>query len=355
MKWESVSKFLLFLFAALTIAFVAIAQSTAPIDSVDTDTDKDAARRALPVAIVDGEPISLGYVEAIAAVQNPIVLGDLMDEKGRFDFVDKMINMELMSAEAKRRGFDKDAEVEAVKKNQLASAMHRRISSSAKEEKPAEEDVRKYYDEHFSDYNKPPKVRIRQILVSDKGKAQNLLKEIVSKKTDQREFRKLVQENSEDEATKLRGGDLGFVTLPKDYIEGDPKVDPAVAEAAFKIKENGDVYPELVKTSSGFHILMRTGNRDKMNLSFEDARERLEMIVQRDQRNKKIEDTVEELKNRFKVEVFEENLKYVAIDLSDGPPEPNAKGGLTPKERRQIKQLREVEAARPVVLQKSAE
>ena len=377
MKGERISKLLMFWVATLGIAVVSIAQAPekpekknevsqvsnparqAPADKEEASEepglpDLDAARLPLAVAKIDGKPVSLGYVEAIASVQNPMVVKDLLDEKGRLDFVKKIINMELMAAEAKRRGFDKDVEVDAVKKNQLASSMHRRISASAKEEKPTEEDLRKYYDEHYDDYNKPPKVRVRHILIADKGKAQELLKQIVDKETDQREFRKLVQESTEDEATKFRGGDLGFITMTKDRREGDTEIDPALAEAAFKIEENGKVYPKLVETAKGFHILMRTGSRDKMNLSFEDARDRLELIVKRDQRRKKIEDAIEELKNRFKVEVFEENLKYVVIDLSDGPPEPGAKGGLTKKERRHRKRLSEA-ATRPVVLQKSAE
>jgi parvulin-like peptidyl-prolyl isomerase len=294
---------------------------------------KDDPRLKLPVAKIDGKEMSLGYLESTAQRQSPLQRKELEDAAKRKEFLEKLINMELLAVEAARRGYEKHEEVETVLKNQLASLMHRRIADGIAEEEPTEDAMRKYYDEHIDNYKKPEKMRARHILVSDEAKAKGLLADVLKKKPSQYEFRRLAQENSEDEDTRLRGGDLTFFPRPAEHREGDPKVEPEVAEAAFTIKENGDVHPQLVKSSKGYHVIMRTGHRDKMDLSFEDSKDRLVLLVKREERKNKVEAAIDALKEKFPVELHEENLKEVVIDLSGGPPEPNAKGGLTPKER----------------------
>lgn len=292
----------------------------------------EQARLALPVAKFGDKTISLEYMESSLVRQSPLVKRDLLDKAKRQEYLDKLIDMEVLAAEAQRRGYDNNQEVVSVRKNQLASLMHRRIAEGTSDGEPTEEALRQYYDEHSDDYHKPEKVRARHILIKDKAEAQKLLVEIKQKKMSQHEFRRLAQERSDDEETKLRGGDLTFFTKPAEAKEGDPKIDSAIADATFKLKESGDVLPELVQTEKGFHIVMRTGHRDRMDLKFEDAKERLVALVKREERRTTIEGQIKALEQRFPVESFEENLKFVVIDLSSpGPEGPLGMGGGDPE------------------------
>lgn len=321
---------------ALAAAIAVLALAAKPeADKAAAGDSADEARLALPVAKIDGEPMTLGYLESTAERQSPLQRKELEDPAKRKEFLEKLINMELLAAEAARRGYDKHEEVQTVLNNQLASLMHRKIADGIQEEEPTEDAMRKYYEDNIDSYKKPEKMRARHILITDQAKAEQLLADIKKKKPSQYEFRRLAQENSEDESTRLRGGDLTFFPLPAEKREGDPDVEPEVAEAAFKIKENGEVYPELVKSSKGYHVIMRTGHREKMDLSFEDSKDRLVLLVKREERKNKVEAAIDALKDKFPVVLHEENLKDVVIDLSGGPPEPNAKGGLTPKERKE--------------------
>ncbi len=319
---------------ALTAVFILGAKEP-------TEQDGLSERLNLPVAKIGGKVLTLGFVESMVVKQSPMLRKDLQGEQQRSEFLSKLIDMETLSAEAVKRGFKDHSEVASVRKNQLASLMHRRIAEKTDGDgkKPSDEELKKYYDEHHDNYHKPEKARARHILVTDKAKAEELLKDLKGRKVSQHEFRRLAQENSEDESTRLKGGDLTFFTKPEFRKEEDPEVDPIIIENTFKIKKNGDIYPELVKTAKGYHVLMRTGHRDPMDLSFEDAKDRLSVLVSREMRKTKIEDAINSLKERFNVEVFEENLNYVVIDLSVGPPEPDAKGGLTKKERDSRKKM----------------
>ncbi|MDD5306293.1 MAG: peptidyl-prolyl cis-trans isomerase [Deltaproteobacteria bacterium] len=325
--------------AAAPPGMLPMAQPEAQKVLTPEEKAKEDARRALPLARVGGQTVTVGDFESALEHQSPLLRKDLGDRAKRAEFLDKLVNMDLLADEAKRRGFDKDDEVIEVRKNQLASLMHQRISEGIKDEEPPEDAVRKYYDDHIDSYVKPEKMRARHILITDKDKAEKLLADVLKKKPSQHEFRRLAQENSEDEATRLRGGDLMFFPRTAERKQDDPEVDPAVAEAAFKLKENGEVSPELIKGAKGYHVVMRTGHRDRMDIPYEEAKPRMAVLVQRDLRKDKVEKAVEEIKGRIKVTVSEENLKDVVIDLSSGPPEPDAPGGLTARERAERQKL----------------
>jgi peptidyl-prolyl cis-trans isomerase C len=343
----SLGRFRWLALGGLAFAALAIAAEVLAADDEEGAAEAAEARLDLPVARIDGEPVTVGYLEATVARQSPLMRKGLDQPDKLEEFLQKMINMELLAAEAERRGYDEHEEVESVLKNQLASLMHRRIAERIEEREPTEEAMREYYQEHESSYNKPEKMRARHILITEKEKAQKLLADVLKKKPSQYEFRRLAQENSEDEDTRLRGGDLTFFPRPGEAREEDPEVPPEVAKATFELKENGEIYPELVESSQGYHLVMRTGRRDALNLSFEDARDRLALLVKREQRKEAVEAEIEKLEERFPVELHEENLKDVVIDLSGGPPKPHARGGLTEQERKKVEKARKAQRARP--------
>ena len=283
----------------------------------EADDEKEKARIALPVVTVNDRTITIATIEKIVSQMTPMQVGDLKDPARMEKFIDRLVKTDLMAEEAKRRGFDKDDEVTSIYKNKLASLMHRRIVEESDKAEPAEEDLKKYYDEHYDDYHKPEKTRARHILIKDKAKAEETLKKALGEKIKQPDFRKLAKERTENENTKKQGGDLGFFTRVADRKEDDKQIDPALVEAAFGLKANGDVHPKLIKTDEGYHILMRTGHRKKMDFSFEESKDRLTILVKREMRKKTVEEKMEKLKERYPVDVSEENLKHVVIELAD--------------------------------------
>lgn len=291
--------------------------TTQKATSEDTAAAEETARRATKVAVINGQAITLADLEDALASQPPMFRQEYASKEKQMELIESLIQGKLLAEEAKRRGFDKDPEVTAIAKNKLASLMHRNLVESADGLNPAEEDLKKYYDAHLSDYHKPEKVRARHMLIKDKATAEAKLKALLAKKVELHEFRKMAKELTEDEATQKNGGDLGFFTRPAEREEGDPEVLPALVEAAFSLKKNADIYPKLIESEAGFHILMRTGYRSKLDIPFEESKDRLEVLVRRDLRKDTVEAGIEKLKQQFPVEVVEENLKHVVIDLSE--------------------------------------
>jgi parvulin-like peptidyl-prolyl isomerase len=71
-----------------------------------------------------------------------------------------------------------------------------------------------------------------------------------------------VRRHSDDATTREAGGDLGFVGEPGvSRTETQATVPPALAAAGFAIETIGDLAPEPIKTSAGWHLVQKTDAR----------------------------------------------------------------------------------------------
>ncbi|MBN2525154.1 MAG: peptidylprolyl isomerase [Deltaproteobacteria bacterium] len=268
-----------------------------------------------PVIVAEGRSfrITVDDMVATALAQSPTVQQEMIYSAAKKNaLLEKLINMNLLAVEAKRRGYDRNPEVIAVKKNRLATLMHTQIAQQVDGTEPSEEELKAFYDENYAKYNKPEKIRARHILISDKKKAQELLTLLKKENVGQYQFRKVAREESEDKATASRGGDLAFFT--RDASQSD--IAPEVIEAAYQIHANGELYPQLVKTEAGYHIVMRTGYRKAVDLKYEDARDRIQKLVQRQLHRQKVDEALLSLHKKYSIKLYEENLKHVVIDLT---------------------------------------
>ena len=92
------------------------------------------------------------------------------------------------------------------------------------------------------------------------NKAKELIKELKNAKDVKAKFAELAKKNSQDESTAKNGGSLGYInygTLSENY---DELIDEAV-----KLK-NGAYSATAIKTSLGYHIILRTNQKDKAKL-----------------------------------------------------------------------------------------
>src|SRR6204780_25922 len=113
--------------------------------------------------------------------------------------------------------------------------------------------LRAYYNSHIDEYKVENRVHVEHILFKTVGKTDAEIAEIRQKAEDVLKkaksganFEDLAKKYSEDDGSKPKGGDLGWI------VEG-PTV-PEFQKVAFT-RAPGTVSPELVKTESGFHII----------------------------------------------------------------------------------------------------
>ena len=130
-----------------------------------------------------------------------------------------------------------------------------------------DDEIKKYYEENI--YGE---VKASQILISssaksnatdgEKAKAEEKAKkkaeETIKKLNKGEDFAKLAKKYSDDDATKSNGGDLGYFDLSD--------MEETFGNAVKKLKVN-EYTKDPVKTTYGYHIVLKTGEKDKPKLN----------------------------------------------------------------------------------------
>ena len=130
-----------------------------------------------------------------------------------------------------------------------------------------DDEIKKYYEENI--YGE---VKASQILISSSAKsnatddekaiaeekAKKKAEEIIKKLNKGEDFAKLAKKYSDDDATKSNGGDLGYFDLSD--------MEETFGNAVKKLKVN-EYTKDPVKTTYGYHIVLKTGEKDKPKLN----------------------------------------------------------------------------------------
>ncbi len=280
---------------------------------------QDDARRAEVVARYEGGEVTVGELEDAIAAQNPAVRARYADKAAIKELLDKTVRFDLLAAEAARRGFDKDqAVILAQKQNAVQAMLKRELDDKITAQSIPEADVKKYFDEHPTEFSRPETRRASQLVVATREEAESLAVE--AKRADMRAFRELVRQKSVDEATKLRGGDLRYFDEQGKLVdEGGQNIEAEAAKAVFKLANVGDV-TKPVQVPGGFALIKLTGLRKAYADTFEKAEERIRMRLWREQRQAAIDAMLAKLKDELKPEVHPELLDAIRFDEVAVPP-----------------------------------
>ncbi|MEE2778550.1 MAG: SurA N-terminal domain-containing protein [Acidobacteriota bacterium] len=148
-----------------------------------------------------------------------------------------------------------------------------------------EADLRTYYDANQAEYTQEEEVRARHILLTASGDdevaaAKARIEEIKGRLAGGEDFGTIASEVTEDQATKDRGGELGFF--------GRGRYNPALEEAAFGGQVGdliGPVESNLI-TQTGLHLVEVLDRRDGGTQPFEDVMGgiRARLMTERSQR-----------------------------------------------------------------------
>jgi peptidyl-prolyl cis-trans isomerase C len=261
---------------------------------------------------VGDQTITLGEFAERLGGQSPYLRARYNSPERRREFLDNMVRFELLALEASKRGFDKTEDVARIRKQMMVQQMMQDLfdKQGVKLSDITDAEIKTYYDNNQSEFQKPAQVRASHIQFKDKAAAEKILKELKAKPADMELFRKLAQQNNQDPATKDSYGDLHFFSATKDDAEGPEAPRPeAVRKAAFSLEKVGDLYPEVVQSPAGFHIVKLTGKRDAMNRTLDDARRLIQNRLWRQKREEAIEKFVADLRSKANVK---ENLDLLA-------------------------------------------
>ncbi len=228
-------------------------------------TGAEGARRW--VLLSEGQRHALGANEA---AQHEAFLGLLREEA-------------LLAAGAQNAGLTSRFAVAEVQRRVLAraaiDAAGAAIGSAAT---VSDEAVRAYYEEHRATFEAPARVQVWRILCKSEAEARAVLEKARVGIAVQ-DWMTLAREKSIDEATKLRGGSLGF--LDEKGISDDAPVsaDPAVIAAAWAATD-GALVTSVVPERGAFAVVWRRSSLPAVKRSLEEVGASIRATLWRERR-----------------------------------------------------------------------
>jgi peptidyl-prolyl cis-trans isomerase C len=285
-----------------------------------TESDAKGAVGANTVlAQVDDMTITSADMKKLLArySSQPFVLARYSSLERKKELLDSMIRYQVLAIEARKRGYARDPEVQRVAKDKMVKLFtQQEIHDKLKLTDVPDADVEKFYKGHKAEFIRPEIVRVSQILVKDRAKAQKAL--VAAKalpKSDLKAFRDLVAEVSEDADSRQRGGDL------TQFDRATTQHPPVVVDAAFALRNVGDL-SDLLSTDKGFVILKLTDRRPALTRTLEEAKPEIQRRLLEDLRTKRKQELVDEARKTIRVDIFEDQLAKLDLDSAIGVPSP---------------------------------
>ncbi|MBM7691022.1 foldase protein PrsA [Peribacillus deserti] len=156
--------------------------------------------------------------------------------------------------------------------------------------KITEKEMKEYFETNKASYAVAEQVKASHILVETKAKADE-----VKKKLDAGEsFKDLAKEYSTEDATKDKGGDLGY------FAKGE--MTAAFEKAAFSMKE-GEV-SDPVKTEFGYHIIKVVDKKAAKPAVYEENKKAIKAAIIDQKTQDTYSDWMEKTKEKYKVKNY---------------------------------------------------
>jgi peptidyl-prolyl cis-trans isomerase C len=309
---------------AATLALASLAAVAQPAPQATTTAGTQAAQPK-SVAVINGDVITADTIDSLYGRINQQMRAQYEKAGGKGAFLDNYIRKRLIVQEAIKHGFDKRPDVQTdiaiAKESAIFEAYVREeVSKSV----VTDADVKKYYDEHPSEFGTPEAVNVRHIILMVNGAGPKLktkqqaidqlqkiaagLQEATKSFTTpeakaealRQAFAEAAKKYSED-GVASSGGSLGWVNRGS--------LDPKFEEVAFA--QQPGTLSSVVDSSFGEHLIFVDGKRPAAMRSFEDAHRDIRTFLQ-SQHLGEVMAAVTKLSNELrtdsKVSLFPENL-----------------------------------------------
>jgi peptidyl-prolyl cis-trans isomerase C len=268
----------------------------------------DGEKNGLVVATIGDQKITDKDVDAILAQVPEQVRARYDSPEGKKEFVTSLAEIKMMAIEAKKKGLDKDPDIQFklgfISDQMLAKAL---AESAVKEIKITDEEISKNYNDNKDKFVTGPRVKLRHILVPAEPEAKAILAEL-KKGAD---FSAVAKEKSKCPSSQ-QGGDLGWVNKGS--------MVPEFEKAAFELKKGQ--MSGVVKSTYGFHIIMCDDAEDVKQLSLAEARESIEHQLKAEKSDSTVKNLIETVKKNNPVTLNEEYFKGAAAEAQAPEPKP---------------------------------
>ncbi len=297
-------------------------------------------QRKMGVARIGDFVITLGDVERQLAQQPSFSRARFASFDKKVEFLNHMIQFELLAMEAKKKGYDSDPDVVlAMKRAMTQKFTQTDLQALVTVSTIDEAEVKTYYENNKPLFIQPERVRASHIQFATQAEAERVLAELKAAiATDTARarviFGEFARRNSKDTATAGVSGDLeqfgrdGYRDEVADAT-GAPgtgarpaRLHEKLVEAAFALEKPNDLSP-IVQTDAGFHVVQLTGRKPAVNRTLDDARRQITNTLLREKKDKARDDYIKGLRTKANVTIDEKALEGLdTTAIKDAPPSP---------------------------------
>ncbi|MCH9650589.1 MAG: peptidyl-prolyl cis-trans isomerase [Deltaproteobacteria bacterium] len=155
--------------------------------------------------------------------------------------------------------------------------------------------VSDYYEQHRGEFERPERVRLRQILVAEQAQAKEALAALAAGE----DFAQVAERISID-PNASRGGDQG------ELAETD--LPPAFVGPVFSL-EPGEISP-IVEAEYGFHIFQVVAREPPQVIPLEVAHQEILLRLRQQIADQQLGELLEKARGRYNIQVYEQNLPF---------------------------------------------
>ncbi len=265
----------------------------------------DAEKNRILATYKNGQYLLGHFLQDVAEL--PLARRGNWDDQDQFKhLIFQALMPKALEEEALKSGLDKSSEfkknIKIIKEKVMADKMKnsvlvRQISTS-------QDSVRAYFQAHMSDFAIPASYQISEILIGTEKEAQALISQLKRGSN----FSRLAAEKTTRNEVKNKNGDLGFITREQ-Y--------PELCEAASKMKM-GEISSPIFN-SAGYSIIKLRAIKPAQMRTFEEANVEVQGKYFQDKLEEVYQKWLSQMKERFKITVFEDNLKQrVQMEMEEG-------------------------------------
>jgi parvulin-like peptidyl-prolyl isomerase len=266
------------------------------------------------LARVGGNAISAAaFQEEMSRRQRGQTLAD------REALLQELIRLESLYAKAVAAGYDRQPELVQQFKRLVADRYERDQAPRLGEApKPSEEQARKYYQDHLPRFTQPEQARValihlrvplkaeperRQARRQEAGKVREVA---LARAEAEPSFGELAQAHSEDQATRYRGGDCGWIVRGRPAYRWGQKV----LEAMFALRKPGEI-SSVIEAEDGFYLVKLIESKPRQTEPFAQVREQIQHRLGQAMAEQHRQQVLRELTAGVPVEVHLELLQQI--------------------------------------------
>jgi peptidyl-prolyl cis-trans isomerase C len=232
---------------------------------------------------VNGKEIPQSRIDA--AVKGRVAQGQPDTPQLRDSVKETLINQEIISQEAVKRGLDKNPDVAArIDMSKQDTLVNAYVQDYLRRNPVTEETLRKEYDRIKAQLGSK-EYKARHVLVENEEEA----KDIIARVKKGASFEKLAVEKSKDPGSKEDGGALDW-SVPTSYVK-------PFGDALAKLKK-GQMTDAPVKSEFGWHVIRLDDERALKVPSYDEVKPNL----QRGMQQQSLQKAVADLRAKAKVE-----------------------------------------------------